>query len=70
MYEIDKLPKGAVVTAVDHDGMGYEVLLPDGERWFVSIVPDDSQAGFRVVKTIFPAGMKVEISVADPKERP
>ena len=69
-YQIDTLPEGAVIEAVDPDGCGYHVLLPDGERWAVRIEDDASAAGFRVVKTITPADSKIEIGVGNPEAYP
>ena len=65
-YEIDKLPAGAVVETVGHDG--YQVLLPDGSRKFVSIIPGDP---ITVVKTLFPVDtpISIEIGKADEEMR-
>ena len=64
-WEIDNLPAGAVIEEITVDG--YTVRLPDGSFKHVSIVPD-ALAGFKVVKTVFPADCKVTVSVGDARD--
>ena len=68
MYEIDKLPKESLIEELTPDG--YQVLLPDGTRKFVSIVPgEDWLSPIKVVKTIFPKDAEVTITVGEPFRR-
>ena len=61
-YEIATLPKGAIIKSVD--GGTIEVLMPDGSTQFISVVAG-GMSTLRVVKTIWPADLQIEVATGD-----